>query len=889
MPLRAGEKLGPYEILAPVGAGGMGEVYRARDTRLDRLVAIKIASSHLSGRPEFRERFGREARAISSLKHPHICILHDLGSQDGVDYVVMEYLEGETLAHRLKKGPLPAHQVLEYAIQIADALATAHSHGVIHRDIKPGNIMLTKQGAKLLDFGLAKLPARQALAVAADHSARSTETPLTGPGIVLGTMQYMAPEQLEGREADARTDLFALGAVLYEMATGLKAFEGKSQVSLIAAILTAEPPSIAALEGMSPLALDHVVRTCLAKDPEMRWSTAHDIVIELKWIAASGSPEGAAAAAPARWKRRVTLLSAVVAFLMLLIVAFVHFREEPPQTPVVRSSIAPPEKTVFRFDAAPNGPPALSPDGRSLVFGTQFPDGATRLWVRSLDSIKAQPLAGTESAFYSFPFWSPDGRSIGFSADGKLKKMDLAGGPPVTLADVNLRGASWSPQGVIVFALNSVGPLQRIPADGGTPAPATAIDPSRKENAHRWPWFLPDGRHFLYASVVNGVNHGDATIYVGSLDSRQSRIVSQANSNAIYASGYLLFLRDNTLMAQPFDPKRLVTTGDPVPVAEQIAADPTRARGFFTASDNGTLVFQSGGLGVQTLAWLNRAGQRLETVGEAGRPFRVFLAPGAKRAVVSVFDRAAGNYDLWIYDLARDRRSRFTFDPANENEGIWSPDGSWIVFSSDRRGHFDLYRKLSSGAGAEDLLYADGLDKRPVSWSPDGKFVMYDALGDPNTKFDLWVLPLEGERKPFPFLHGRFNELQGQFSPDGRWVAYQSDESGRSEIYIAPFQGTGGKRQVSVAGGILARWRADGKELFYIGANSRLMAVEVDLKGAEVEIGAVRPLFGPLLTGHGYQYDVSPDGQRFLAIVYDEQSAPEPLTLVQNWTAGLRK
>ena len=300
MPLRAGEKLGPYEILAPVGAGGMGEVYRARDTRLDRLVAIKIASSHLSGRPEFRERFGREARAISSLKHPHICILHDLGSQDGVEYVVMEYLEGETLAHRLKKGPLPAHQVLEYAIQIADALATAHSHGVIHRDIKPGNIMLTKQGAKLLDFGLAKLPARQALAVAADHSARSTETPLTGPGIVLGTMQYMAPEQLEGREADARTDLFALGAVLYEMATGLKAFEGKSQVSLIAAILTAEPPSIAALEGMSPLALDHVVRTCLAKDPEMRWSTAHDVVIELKWIAASGSPEGAAAAAPAR-------------------------------------------------------------------------------------------------------------------------------------------------------------------------------------------------------------------------------------------------------------------------------------------------------------------------------------------------------------------------------------------------------------------------------------------------------------------------------------------------------------------------------------------------------------------------------------------------------------
>lgn len=413
-----------------------------------------------------------------------------------------------------------------------------------------------------------------------------------------------------------------------------------------------------------------------------------------------------------------------------------------------------------------------------------------------------------------------------------------------------------------------------------------ALDSGRKENSHRHPWFLPDGRHFLYASVVNGVS--GATIYAGSLDSPESRIVVQANSNAVYASGNLLFLRDATLMAQPFDPNRLVTTGEAIPIAVMIGFS-TGGRGYFAASENGTMVYQSGAPVGQTLSWLDRTGKRVGTVGEPGEFLRTFLSPDGKHATASVFDRDARRYDLWVYDLTRNRRNRFTFDPGNAYEGVWSHDGGQIIFSSARKGHFDLYRKLASGTGAEELLDADGLDKSPTSWSPDGKFVMYYATGDPKTAYDIWVLPLEGDRKAFPFLRTESNELFGQFSPDGKWVAYTSDESGHREIYVTPFPGAGGKRQVSVAGGQASHWRADGKELYYIAPDNRLMAAEVSMKGAEVEVGAVRPLFGPMPTGLGYQHDVSPDGQRFLVVTPNEQGAPEPLTLVQNWTAALKK
>jgi len=560
--------------------------------------------------------------------------------------------------------------------------------------------------------------------------------------------------------------------------------------------------------------------------------------------------------------------------------AFIHFREKPAEAPAARFSIVPPEKSSFV-----DQPPALSPDGRRLVFAAQSADGTQRLWVRALNSVTAQPLPGTEGA--SLPFWSPDSRFIGFGAAGSLKVSDLSGGPVATLADApRFLGASWSRQGVIVFEPNSTGPLQRVPAGGGTATPATALDREHKETSHQFPWFLPDGRHFLFTAWDNG---DDTNIRVGSLDSRESRVVAHAASNAVYGSGYLLFQRDDTLMAQPFDAKRFGTTGEAVPVAENILNSAYHGELYsFGVSDHGMLVFQPGAQTEQSLAWVDRTGKRLAVVGEPGDLYQAFLSPDGKRATVSVADRVAHQYDLWVYDLARNLRSRFTFDSGDKYEGIWSPDGSRIIFYSNRKGHSDLYRKRADGAGAEEPLFTDDVYKFPVSWSPDGKFLMY-FVTDPKTRFDLWVLPLEGDRKAFPFLKTGFNEVQGQFSPDGQWVAYKSDESGRYEIYVVPFPGPGGKRQVSLAGGTQPRWRADGKELFYIAPDRRLMTAEIGMKGADVEIGVVRPLFGPLETGQGYHYDVSPDGQRFLAILPSEPATPEPLTLVQNWTAGLKK
>jgi eukaryotic-like serine/threonine-protein kinase len=857
---------GHYEIVSLLGKGGMGEVWKARDPRLNREVAIKVSAQ------QFTDRFEREARAIAALNHANICTLYDVGP----NYLVMESVEGPTLAERIAHGPVPLEEALGIAKQIADALEAAHEKGIVHRDLKPANIKIRPDGSvKVLDFGLALTePRRQGSVV------DSPTLPLnpTEAGMILGTAAYMSPEQARGKPVDKRADIWAFGVVLYEMVTGKRLFEGETVSDTLAAVIKEEPDW-----ERVPARVQRLLRRCLEKDAKRRLRDIGDAMLLLDTEPTTNAP----------WRsRRGTagwIAAGVVAFLAATL-AFIHFREEPPKTPVVRSIIPPPAKMSFRFDAPPYGLPALSPDSSRLVFGAQSSEGSGRLWVRPLNATTAQPLAGTEGASFSYPFWSPDGRSIGFSADGKLKKIELSGGPAVTLADApSLRGGSWSPQGVILFAPSSVGPLHRVQIVGGMSTPVTVIDPARKENSHRWPWFLPDGRHFLYTAVVT--NSTKATIYVGSLDSRETHIVEQANSNAVYASGYLLFLRDNALMAQPFDTKRLTTTADAVSVGEQIGDLPAAARGFFAVSDAGTLVFQSGLRAGETLVWLDRAGKRLATAGEPGQLMRTSVSPDGKRAAVSVYGHAAHDYDLWIYDLARNRRSRFTFGSANENGAVWSPDGSQLVFSDNRKGHLDLYRKLASGAGAEELLYADGLAKFPTSWSRDGKFLMYYSTSDSKTGQDLWVLPLDGERKPFPFLKTEFNELYGQFSPDGRWVAYASDQSGNREIYVAPIRGQGGKRQVSVAGGTLPRWRADSKEVFYIAPDGRLMSAEIGTKGADVEIGTVRPLFraGFLPNVGGYPYDVSPDGQRFLAIMPDEQVAPEPLTLVQNWTAGLKK
>ncbi len=891
MAILPGRRLGPYEILSAIGAGGMGEVYKARDTRLDRIVAIKVLPTHLADRPELRERFEREAKTIASLIHPHICVLYDIGQQDGIDFLVMEYLEGETLAQRLVKGSLPIQQVLQYAIEISDALDKAHRKGVTHRDLKPGNIMLTKSGTKLLDFGLAKLKQEVSPAIP-DSQLPTMKSAITGQGIILGTLQYMAPEQVEAKEVDSRTDIFAFGAVVYEMATGKKAFEGKTSASVMAKILEVDPPPMMSLQPMTPPALERVVKRCLAKEPEKRWQTESDLCEELKWIAEGGSQAGMPARVAGHRVTPVRLLAAVaaIAVVVALSLAFLYFRETPPEAPVLRTTILPPDNTTLDFT---NGLslPALSPDGKRIVFGARSVDGKTPLWVRSLDALTAQPLAGTEGA--AFPFWSPDSRFIAFFADGKLKKIDASGGPALTLADAPVgRGGSWNRDGVIIFTpTNTADELLRVSSAGGASSPIRGV-------RGRLPWFLPDGRHFLYQNQP-----GNLTIFVGSLDGGESKVVTEAGSNALYAQGHILFLRNGTLMAQPFDPKRLVTTGEAVPAAEQVQTVLNSGTvGVFSVSETGMLAYRTGmAFGGLRLTWFDRSGKQGATVGEPADLVAFHFSPDRKSLAAAIQDISHTN--IWTYDVSRGLRTRLTFDPSFDNDPVWSPDGRSIAFRSNRKGHFDLYRKSANGAGSEELLYADNLGKIPTSWSADGKFLLYltGVVGNSfaRTGGDLWALPLTLQRpgdplKPFLILQTSFNVFDAQFSPDSRWIAYVSNESQRAEIYVTPFppplSGPGGKRQVSTAGGTLPRWRQDGKEIFYMGPDRRLMAAEVEAKGGVLEVGQVRPLFGATGMAQGNPlYDVSADGQHFLFRTFPEQKSGDPLTLVQNWTAGLKK
>ena len=819
MTLANGTRLGPYEILAPLGAGGMGEVYRARDTRLNRTVAIKVLPSHLSSNNELRQRFEREARAISNLSHPYICTLHDVGHQDGVDYLVMEFIEGETLADRLSKGALPTEQVLRYGIQISDALDKAHRAGIVHRDLKPGNIMLTKVGAKLLDFGLAKLHGGDCTIASSLTSLPTERHSITGEGVIMGTFQYMAPEQLEGREVDARTDIFAFGGVVYEMATGKRAFTGKSQASLIGAILKDNPPPISSIQPMAPPALDRVVRKCLAKDPDERWQSAHDLMDELRWIAEAGSSAGIPPAVGAERKKReriAWLALTVLLFVTALTLGIAYYWRTPVEVRAIRSFIMPPEKSSFnfvRFGASMT----VSPDGTRLAFVAATAEGRNLLWVRSLAGLSAQALPGTEAAAY--PFWSPDSRFLGFFAQGKLKRIDASGGPPLTLCDAPQgRGGAWNRDGLIVFSPGISSALHRVIDLGGASSPVTDLDETRGEASHRFPTFLPDGHHFLYLGGGNFFTGEGTAVYAASLESKESKLVMRADSNVQYAQGYLLYLRGTTLMARPFDAKRLETVGEAFPLAEQVQHAPRGlTAGVFSASENGILAYQMGkSMGNSQLAWFDRSGVQLGVLGDQALYSNPRLSPDGKMATVSVIDPESGRPDIWLYDVARARRTRLTFDSSEERALAWSHDGSRIAFSSNRKGHFDIYQKASSGAGSDELLLESEFDKQPSSWSRDGRFLLY-WTNDPKTLADIWVLPLSGDRKPSPFLNTEFNEGNGQFSPDGRWVAYFSTESDRVELYVAPFSGPGGKRQISTSGATPpAKWRADGKELFYL-------------------------------------------------------------------------
>ena len=878
MTLSAGTKLGPYEIQAPLGAGGMGEVYKARDTRLGRAVAITVLPARLSSDPEGRRRFEREARTISQISHPNICALYDVGREGETDYLVMEYLEGETLADRLARGALPLEQALRFGIAIAEALDRAHRHGVVHRDLKPGNVMLTKTGVKLLDFGLAK--AMEPAAAAPNITALPTQANLTQEGTILGTVQYMAPEQLEGREADARTDIFALGAVLYEMATGRKAFSGASQAAIISAILKEEPPPISDAQPLSPAPLDRLVRTCLAKDPERRWQNAADAARELEWIARGD----VSAAGPAARERRGGRLAWVIAGVAaaVAIAAVLRPRGTAGPAELTRLTILPPPGQTFF------GQLALSPDARRVVALLQDDAGRISVGVRPLDGLEVRRLPGTEDARGAF--WSPDGREIAFFAEGKLKRMSADGGPVREVCDSGAAfSGAWGLGGTILFTKDFGQALVAVAATGGAPAPATTLDPSRGENWHGHPAFLPDGRHFVF--VARSVDIEKTSVMLGSLDSKTSRRLFPADTSAIFAEpGYLLFGRGGAVFAWRFDPGKLELVGEPAPVLEHVRA--LRGDNYLSVSASGSRLAYLTWLGRRRLVWVDRKGRELGSLGDVGGYTDVRLSPDGARVAVTRRDPSHGqNQDIWVLDVSRSTAARLTSEPNEEFDPAWSPDGERVIYVSDRGGFFDLYERPADG-GAERVLVTSQKDKVLPSVSPDGGSLLVAASG--GGRFSRVVLPY-GRKGDARNLSGdsRFSEQHPAFSPDGRWTAFDSNESGRREVYVQPFP-DGPRREVSADGGQFPVWSRDGSELFFEGRDGMLMAAPLKSSSGRLEIGEPQPLFVLQLGTAGevpwvrHPFDVSPDGQRFLVIRRATDAEADGGVLVSNWTELLR-
>jgi len=865
MPLSPGDRLGPYEIVSAIGKGGMGEVWKARDPRLGREVAIKVSAQ------QFSDRFEREARAIAALNHPNICTLYDVGP----NYLVMELVTGTTLGERIAQGPISVDDALVIAKQVADALEAAHDKGIVHRDLKPANVKIKPDGSvKVLDFGLAK--SGEAAELTAD-----SPTMMSIPGMILGTAGYMAPEQARGKDVDKRADIWAFGVVLYEMVTGKRLFEGETVSDTLASIIK-EQPSFAAIPGkVRPL-----IESCLEKDPKKRLRDIGDA-----WKLLRADDPGQPAAPTAPFRSRFAWMSWATAGLLLLAVlalGFVHFREKPPVEQSLRYQIPTPGTVDAQF-------PALSSDGRHLAFVSNN-GGGNQVWVRTMDTLEAKPLAGTDGATY--PFWSPDGAYLGFFTGGKLKKIAVAGGPSQTLCDsTSGRGGTWNRDDVILFSPGPASPIFRVPAAGGTPVPVTKLAGNNSGEGNRFPVFLPDGVHFLYNA---GSNKPDAAgVFVGSLDGNTPSRLLPDVSNVLYSSsaarggpGYILFRREDTLMAQPFDARRLKTAGDAFPIAEQVPRSGNNGFGAFSVSLNGLLVFGSGAnQSGRELVWMDRTGKRLGVVGKPGAFMGFAVSPDEKILAVRVGNGSQS--DIWLEDMGRGVLSRFTFRPGTIRDPVWSPDGSRVVFAAQVLGAYssDIYQKPARGNGQEELLLHAGINGLPEDWSPDGKWIVYEKTGQ-QTAADLFPLPLSGDRKPVPYLQTPFDESNAKFSPDGKWVAYRSNESGQFQVYAQAVPAIGAKYQISSSGGGLPQWRRDGKELFYISADQKLMAVPVKL-GATVEAGTPQPLFPVARTpGAGFAYQPSRDGQRFLVNLPaggETAAAAQPFTVVSNWQAALKK
>ena len=858
----------------------MGEVYRARDPKLGREVALKVLPEGFARDPDRVARFEREARVLASLNHPGIAAIHGFEQADGAPFLVLELVEGETL-----HGPLPLDDAVGLGRQMCEALEAAHEKGVAHRDLKPANIKITPEGkVKLLDFGLAKAFVGEAASSSDPARSPTMSLAMTQVGMILGTAAYMSPEQARGRVVDRRTDVWALGCVLYEMLSGRQAFGGAEVTDSLAAIVRAEP-DWSVLPASTPLHIRRLLQRCLQKDPARRWQHIGDVRLELEaWGDSPEPPPVPRRAPPVLW-----IAAALVASLGAVTVSVLHFREKAPAATVVRFPVAPPEKSAFA------GSLALSPDGRRLVFRVSSEDGPIGLGQRTMDRMASRILPGTEGATY--PFWSPDSRYLAFFGQGgKLKKVDMAGGPPETVCDAPAPGAggAWNPEGVILFGRTYSDPLYRVPAEGGAPVPVTALDASRQEAGHLWPRFLPDGRHFLYLAV--SARPEQSAIYAGSLDSKERKLVVKADASFAYVPpgdghlGYLLFLRESTLVAQAFDARRLELQGVAVPVAEQVGRIAPTSFGLFAASDGGVLAYRGIGGGNTSLRWMDRAGKDLGDAAAPGDYAGPALSPDDKHVA---FERQG---DIWVQDLARGAASRLTFEPSQETRPVWSPDGRLLVFASSRGGRIDLYQKAGTGAGREELVLQSEEDKSPVDWSSDGRFLLYVSR-HASTREDLWVLPLEGDRKPIPFLQTPFRETQAVFAPAGRgkprWIAYTSDESGGWQVYVQEFPPTGGKWQISTAGGVNPRWRPDGKELYYLSMTARkLMAVEVKTDGGFAAglprvVGDYRYVGAPFVGNH---YGVASGVRRFLLeSLWTSEMAEVPITAVLNWRAGLKR
>ncbi|MCI0607297.1 protein kinase [bacterium] len=902
MAIVAGTRLGPYAIIAPLGAGGMGEIWRAKDTRLDREVAIKVLPAGFAANDLFRQRFEREAKAISQLNHPNICTLYDVGqvesgdalqvtgltpSKSQIHYIVMELLEGESLSERLKRGPLPVHEVLRCGREIASALDAAHRRGIIHRDLKPGNIILTKSGAKLLDFGLARTMADSKAPLDGVTGLPTEAEPLTAQGTILGTFQYMSPEQLEGLEADARTDIFAFGAVLYEMATGRRAFQGKSKTSLIAAIVSSQPAPISSVAPMTPPALDHLIRKCLEKDPDDRWQSAHDVSSQLQWISEAGTQAGVATPVTIRRKtrERIAWSFAALLFTLLAAVSWIHFGSRSEEVTPIRSYLHPPEGTKFDFSESSIAGLAVSPDGKKIAFTASDESDHSHVYVRFLDKLEARKLTGTQDA--NQPFWSPDSRFIAFFANGKLKKVDISGAPPLTLCDAPIgRSGAWNKEGIILFSPSTLEPIHQVRDSGGKSVPVTKLDVSAGETTHRWAHFLPDSKHFLYMAGTHtlGAQSEANAIYAGTLDSIEDRkLILHARSNAVYASSHLIYVRDNNLVAQRFDPDKLETTGDPFTLAEGVSYSLGMFRGTFSASTTGILAYASGVSDEKNqIMWFNRQGKELVNVGEPGRWDYVCLSPDDLRAAVSSFDPNKGASDIWLIDLERNVESKFTFGELDAAYPVWSPDGSKLLYAAYGKDPTGMKSKFSlkptDGNAQPESIYETKNLAYTDDWSPDGRYVIFSE-STAGGEMDLYYIDLEHAEKPVPLLKPDFNYEYGWFSPDGRWVAFTSNEAGSYQLYVMSFPDGKSKWQVSRGGvsGALS-WRPG--EILFKGSEGKIMSVRVENHGDSIRLSNPEVLF---INPRIQDFDLSHDGRRIIATVLPETAKAGSVTLVTNW------